>query len=138
MNFTQDFLKQQKNLCLVGFSPSDALDSVSIAIKFWNFQKQLEFQKKSFSLNKNDSNVNNKLTNYENEYSNLMLKYKILQEKYEKLNNCYTNIQYLEAEKSKIKETPVIFCPPSNQRLKNRIADQKTGRSHVNLFTPFN
>ena len=133
-NFSPQFISQQKHICLVGFPPTEALESVSTAIKFWDFQKNLTAKQNDLMMVNSERE---KFIEYEAHYDELLHHYDEIKEKYEDLKSEFTKLQNKEKEILRPQETPIIFNPPSNQKLK--ISDNYQNRGSItNLFTPLN
>lgn len=130
MNFSQKYIASNKKMRLVGFSPTEALESAAIAIEFWNFQKQFITQQSLRSLPSTTH------TEKQVHYCELLSNYNVIKEKYESLHGAYTKLQNEQKNIIRPQETPLLFCPPSNQKLKNELF--KGRRPSLNLFTPRN
>ena len=134
-NFSQTYILQTKKMRMIGYSPRDVLESSSIAIEFWNYQKSLNYQQNLQNSNKNTGISYEKFRKLESDYGQLLLNFNTLKEKYSQLFGFYTAIKENSAQSCISKGTPLIFDPPSNQKIKN--PDVKIKKTYdFGIFTP--
>jgi hypothetical protein len=132
-NFSQKHISQKKKLRLVGYAPKDILDSLKVGMEFWDFQTSLFMQESRNSINKPTAYFD-KCIKLESEKNEIQANYNILKEKYMSLNHSYQRLQK-QKDVPRPKETPLIFCPPSNQRIRN---SENAFPKKLSIFTPRN
>ncbi|CAG9334399.1 unnamed protein product [Blepharisma stoltei] len=140
-NFSKKYINERKRIALIGFNPSEILESAGVGLEFWQAQKNLEVSQVKNLASQRENVYREKVKQTEQAFYATQQGYLELKDHYKQLAMQFQHLQQqntqLTQENQQLKSnmrSPQVFDPPSNRKI-FALGEQESNFSTNKLFS---